>query len=97
MERHHANANSVRQRLRPVARLSPDATVTKAARTMYEWGTEAVVIVNGNGEVVGVFTPHDLVAVVSLGLDPARTRLVDWIASPRCSIAQHPAGEAWLG
>jgi len=59
-------------------RLSPEATVDEAVTKMVDNRRAAVVIVDGAGRLIGIFTERDvLTRVVRRQLDPERTRLAD--------------------
>ena len=59
---------------RKVITISPDATVKDAAKLMTDHHIGAVMVVNGDGKIVGVFTERDVMRrVVAAGLDAART------------------------
>jgi len=49
----------------PQPLLRPDATIAQAARLMHGCGTDAVVVVNGFGEALGVLTAGDLIALLA--------------------------------
>lgn len=86
-----------RTRLRPVVRVDAATSVLDASRLLYEWGSDAAVVVNGDGVVVGVFTVQDVVRVVALEIDPHTTRVGNCLLSP-CKCGEcPPGGEAWLG
>ena len=60
-----------------VASITPDATVLDAANLMNQRRIGALCVVKG-GDLVGVFTERDILnRVISAGLDPARTKVVD--------------------
>jgi CBS domain-containing protein len=42
-----------------------DATIAQAARIMHGCGTDAVVVVSGSGEAMGVLTAGDLIALLA--------------------------------
>ena len=56
--------------------LSADDSVISAARKMKESGSSCVVIVGGDGRVIGVFTERDLVRVIAEG-KPLDSRISD--------------------
>ncbi len=59
-------------------RLAPDAMVAEAVTRMVEHRRAAVVIVDGTGRLIGLFTERDLLTrVISAGQDLGRTRLGD--------------------
>lgn len=59
-------------------RLSPDATVEDGLARIVDNRRAAVVIVDGDGRLIGIFTERDfLTRVARPGLDPRRTKLGD--------------------
>ena len=56
----------------------PDETVRDASRRMAEHNCGSVLVVGGDGALVGIFTERDLlVRVVALGRDPAATPVAE--------------------
>lgn len=56
--------------------VEPESTALAAAKLMLEKKTSAVMVCNGAGEMVGIFTTKDLMRrVVALGIDPKLTPL----------------------
>lgn len=90
-------SRTVQDPLRPLARVALDATVWEATRMMYECGTDAVAVVDGQDRVVGIFTAHDVVGVLGLGYEPKTTVIFEWLRSPRQCNHYAPRGEAWFG
>ena len=67
---------------RDVATASPGDTVASAVASMASRGVGSVVVVDGDGRPVGIFTERDLlVKVVARGLDPAAVRLAEVMTS----------------
>ena len=63
---------------RRVARLGPDASALDAARRMAEERVGSVLVADGDGRMLGIFTERDLmVRVVAAGLTAAAVRLCD--------------------
>ncbi|MCX8071598.1 MAG: CBS domain-containing protein [Candidatus Binatia bacterium] len=91
------SAETTLERLRPVARTALDSTIFDAAHLMYESGTDALAVVDANQQLVGVLGARDIVAVLGLGLEPARLTVRQWLQSPRECNNHGPRGEAWLG
>jgi len=60
----------------------PTASAREAARVMLETGVDCVVV-EQTGEIVGVFTAHDMVRrVVAAGREPGSTMLAEVMTSP---------------
>jgi CBS domain-containing protein len=55
--------------------LSPSATVQDACKQMHERRIGAVLVTDGKGELVGIFTGRDAVRVLAEGKDAQATRL----------------------
>jgi CBS domain-containing protein len=55
--------------------LSPSATVQEACKHMHERKIGAVLVTNGKGELVGIFTGRDAVRVLAEGKDSHTTHL----------------------
>ncbi len=65
-----------------VVTISPDATVKEAAKLMTDHRIGAVMVVNPEGEIVGVFTERDIMRrVVAEGLDAAKMRVRDMMTT----------------
>lgn len=59
----------------PIA-LRPDSTVEEAVRVMAERNIGLILVVDDEGNLVGVFSERDVIRrVLARGLDPAKTRL----------------------
>ncbi len=76
--------------------LSPAATVQEAARRMRQRNVGAVLVAEGDAQLVGIFTGRDAVArVVAEGKDPALTTLGDVMThNPETMTLSHNAIEA---
>ncbi|MEB3851183.1 MAG: CBS domain-containing protein, partial [Desulfurococcales archaeon] len=56
--------------------LRPDSTVEEAVRVMAERNIGLILVVDDEGNLVGVFSERDVIRrVLARGLDPAKTRL----------------------
>ena len=61
---------------RPAVLASPEKTVSEAAALMAQEGVGAIVVVNPEKQVLGIFTERDnLVRVTNQGRDPKKTLL----------------------
>jgi len=75
--------------------LPPSATVREACRRMHERSVGAVLITQGEGELVGIFTGRDAVRVTAEGKDAAATPLRQVMTSdPDCLPPRHTAIDA---
>ena len=52
----------------PVLTVSPEDTISKAARLMYEGNVGSVVVVDDMGKAVGILTRRDIIYLVAMGL-----------------------------
>ncbi len=76
--------------------LRPSATVMEAARQMRDRRVGAVLVTEGDGDLVGIFTGRDAVSrVLAEGKDPARTTLGEVMTyDPDTMTPKHSAIEA---
>jgi CBS domain-containing protein len=76
--------------------LPPSASVMEAARHMRERRVGAVLVTEGDANLVGIFTGRDAVArVLAEGKDPARTSLAQVMTyNPETMTPSHTAIEA---
>jgi CBS domain-containing protein len=75
--------------------LSPSATVQEACKHMHERKIGAVLVTNGKGELVGIFTGRDAVRVLSEGKDSHTTHLRQVMTKdPHCLPPRHTAIDA---
>jgi CBS domain-containing protein len=71
---------------------TPQATVAQAARLMAAQGVGAAVVVDEQGQLVGMFTERDaLFRVIARGRDPGQTRVAEVMTSP--VVTAHPEKE----
>lgn len=70
--------------------LPPEATVMEAARHMRDRGVGAVLIAEGDANLVGIFTGRDAVArVLAEGRDPGATTLAEVMTPDPDTMAPH--------
>ena len=75
--------------------LPPTATVQEACKHMHERTYGAVLVTNGKGELVGIFTGRDAVRVLAEGKDACTTRLRQVMTEePDCLPPRHTAIDA---
>ncbi|GAB6148101.1 CBS domain-containing protein [Stetteria hydrogenophila] len=79
-----------------VVSTTPDATVYEAARLMKEKNVGSLVVLDGQGNLVGIITVSDIVfRVVAEGLDPAKTKVGDVMSkNPYYVLDNEPAERA---
>ncbi len=82
----------------PLLTASPDTTVGQAAQLMAERKMSAVMVVDADGRLVGIFTERDAVhRVIAQKLDPDRTRLADVMTpDPKTVVPRETFGYALL-
>jgi CBS domain-containing protein len=76
--------------------LPPETTVMAAARQMRSRNASAVLVTEGEGELLGIFTERDAIRrVVAEGLDPSMTTLADVMTDNPDTVTPHDsAGKA---
>jgi CBS domain-containing protein len=75
--------------------LPPTATVQEACKHMHGRKVGAVLVTNGKGELVGIFTGRDAVRVMAQGKDAAATPLRQVMTrNPDCLPPRHTAIQA---
>jgi CBS domain-containing protein len=76
--------------------LPPETTVMAAARQMRSRNASAVLVTEGEGELLGIFTERDAIRrVVAEGLDPSMTTLADVMTdNPDTVTPRDNAGKA---
>ena len=77
---------------------APDVTIAEAARLMKKATVGAVMVIDDDGRLVGIFTERDaLFRVLAEGRDPKRTRLADVMTShPQTISPDKSFGHAML-
>jgi CBS domain-containing protein len=75
--------------------LPPSTNVMEAARQMHARHVRAVLVIEGNADLVGIFTERDAISrVLASGKDPVTTILADVMTNnPETITPQHPAAE----
>jgi CBS domain-containing protein len=75
--------------------LPPSTSVMEAARQMHARHVRAVLVTEGNADLVGIFTERDAISrVLATGKDPVTTILADVMTNnPETITPQHPAAE----
>lgn len=74
------------------------STVHEAARQMTECNVAAVVVVDEDGVLHGIVTERDITRrLVSKGLDPRKTKLVDIMTRDPDTLAPHDTAQDALG
>jgi CBS domain-containing protein len=69
--------------------ISPDATVSEAARAMREEDISIIAVVDDNEELVGVITDRDIAILVVAGeMDANRTRIGDAMSDQPVTVDQ---------
>jgi CBS domain-containing protein len=73
--------------------LSPSTSVMEAAQHMHARHVRAVLVIEGNANLVGIFTERDAISrVLATGRDPVTTTLADVMTdNPETVTPQHPA------
>jgi CBS domain-containing protein len=76
--------------------LPPSTTVMQAARRMHNENASAVLVLEAEGRLVGIFTGRDAVSrILAEGRDPTTTQLVDVMTyNPVITQPSHTAVEA---
>lgn len=76
--------------------LPPSTNVMQAARHMHAHHVRAVLVVEGDARLVGIFTERDAISrVLAAGKDPVATTLADVMTNnPETITPQHTAIEA---
>ncbi|MGB0684362.1 MAG: cyclic nucleotide-binding/CBS domain-containing protein [Magnetovibrionaceae bacterium] len=79
-----------------VLKLSEDATVAEAAKSMMEWDVAAICIDDGQSGLIGIVTERDLTRrVLANGSDPKSTKLSEIMTrDPDCLSPTDSAGDA---
>lgn len=68
------------------AQVSPDQTVTEAARSMKKSGSTEAIVVRGSAPV-GIVTERDILyKVVAAGLDPSKSKVQEVMSSPVATV-----------
>jgi signal-transduction protein with cAMP-binding, CBS, and nucleotidyltransferase domain len=68
--------------------VGPEMTVAQAAQRMAERATGAVVVVDDQRSVIGIFTERDAVSrVIARNVDPQTTRLADVMTATPITVA----------
>jgi CBS domain-containing protein len=75
--------------------LPPSTSVMQAARHMHTHNVSAVLVTEGDGNLVGIFTERDAISrVLAAGRDPVATTLADVMTNnPETITPQHTATE----
>ncbi len=83
---------------RSLVSLSPKSTVLEAARTMTKANTGSVLIMDPNGELLGILTERDLMTrVLSKALNPELTLVTEVMtAKPHCITSETTVSNAVL-
>src|SRR6266567_6097814 len=92
-----AEAQSVRHQ--DPLMLPPSTSVMEAARHMHARHVRAVLVIEGDADLVGIFTERDAISrVLAAGRDPVTTILADVMTNnPETITPQHTATEMlWL-
>jgi CBS domain-containing protein len=89
----HADAEIVRHQ-NPLM-LPPSTSVMQAARHMHTHNVSAVLVTEGDGSLVGIFTERDAISrVLAAGRDPVATTLAEIMTNnPETITPQHTATE----
>ncbi len=89
----HAEAQIVRHQ-NPLM-LPPGTSVMQAARHMHTQGVSAVLVTEGDANLVGIFTERDAISrVLAAGRDPVATTLAEVMTNnPETITPQHTAPE----
>src|SRR5690242_4386567 len=89
----HAEAQIVRHQ-NPLM-LPPNTSVMEAAQQMHARHVRAVLVIEGDADLVGIFTERDAISrVLAAGRDPVATTLADVMTNnPETVTAQHSATE----
>ena len=73
--------------IRDIVKLREDASVRDAAEAMKERSVESIIIVDDEGDPVGIITERDILyRVVAEGRDPSSTRLKDVASKPLVTV-----------
>jgi CBS domain-containing protein len=79
-------------RTRTPLMLPSTTTLVHAARNMVDQNVSAVLVTEGEAEIVGIFTARDaLTRVLANGRDPAKTTLADVMTYPPVTLAPDAA------
>ena len=75
--------------------LPPSTSVMQAARQMHTRHVRAVLVIEGDADLVGIFTERDAISrVLAVGKDPVATTLADVMTNnPETITRQHTAPE----
>jgi CBS domain-containing protein len=75
--------------------LPPGTSVMEAARQMHARHVRAVLVIEGDATLVGIFTERDAISrVLAAGRDPVATKLADVMTNnPETIAPQQPAAE----
>jgi CBS domain-containing protein len=65
----------------PAVTTTARETLSSAAARMYEYGVDALAVVNGVDEVLGIVTGRDLLRAMADGRSPSTTP-IEWYTSP---------------
>jgi CBS domain-containing protein len=86
----------IEQKKKGVVLAPATTTVSQAALMMHKANLGALMVVDGNGKLTGIFTERDaLFRVLALGRDPTKTKLVQVMTkNPRTVAPEKPFGYA---
>jgi CBS domain-containing protein len=78
--------------------LPPGTSVMEAARQMHARRVRAVLVIEGNANLVGIFTERDAISrVLATGRDPVTTTLADVMTNnPETITPEHTAADVLL-